>query len=214
MINFWKKLLENPNKLSGILYKLLFNLHGTHNFNFKWIDCIKSIFDNIGLSYIWNGQYILHKDDVKGYIKQKLLDAFYQNWYSDMGNSTRGELYSCLKSKFGLEKYLLNLKKSDRFIISKLRCSNIKFPVETGKWVGLSFEHRVCHLCNSNEIGNEYHYFFQCRNVKIAALRTKYIPEYYTKYPSLHKMYGLFSLCNAKVIRSIAMFIRKLEKLL
>ena len=69
-------------------------------------------------------------------------------------------------------------------------------------------------LCNSNEIGNEYHYFFQCRNVKIAALRTKYIPKYYTKYPSLHKMYGLFSLCNVKVMRSIAMFIRKLEKLL
>ena len=160
MISFWRKLLENPNKLSGILYRLLFSLHGRNNFHFKWIEYIKSIFDNIGLSYVWNSQSLLMVTDIKGYIKQRLTDSFFHTWYSDMSNSSRGEFYMNLKQHFGLEKYLLNTKKSDQFMICKLRCSNIKFPIETGRWVGISLEHRLCQLCNSGLIGNEYHYFF------------------------------------------------------
>ena len=214
MLNFWKKLLENPDKLCGILYRLMLNLHGTQNYDFKWIDCIKSTFDSIGLSYIWDGQYILHKDDIKGLVKQKLLDIFFQNWYSDMGKSSRGEFYLCLKQEFGIEKYLLNLCRSNRHIICKLRCSNIKFPVETGRWAGLSLQNRTCHLCNSGEIGNEYHYFFVCNHDLISVLRSKYIPKYYIRYPSIYKMYGLFSMCNVKVLNNVSIFLKKLEKIL
>jgi hypothetical protein len=35
------------------------------NVNFKWINHIKSIFDNVGLSYVWNQQNPIHLVELK-----------------------------------------------------------------------------------------------------------------------------------------------------
>ena len=43
---------------------------------------IKSIFDEIGLSFIWNDQIHIKKDLLKAIVKQKLFDQFQQNWWS------------------------------------------------------------------------------------------------------------------------------------
>ena len=95
---------------------------------------VKSILDNTGLSYIWNNQIVLSKMDIKMYVKQILQDQFIQKWYSDIENSSRGQFYMMFKRDFGLEKYLTVLKKNRRKQISLLRCSNVKFPIETGRW--------------------------------------------------------------------------------
>ena len=192
----------------------MFSLNGVNNYRFKWIDNVKSIFDSIGLSYIWSGQHVLHDFDIKNLIKQKMLDAFYQQWFHDMGNSSRGELYNSFKQEFGSDKYLINLSKANRFTVCRLRCSNTKFPVETGRWAGISLEHRICNICTLAEVGNEFHYLFKCNHPEIQILREKYIPYYYVRYPSLYKMYGLFSICNVKVMCNLAIFLRKVEKLL
>ena len=53
MLSFWSKLLMNSeNKLSGILYQLLYNLHETGREKFKWIEYIKTTLNDIGFSYI------------------------------------------------------------------------------------------------------------------------------------------------------------------
>lgn len=214
MLNFWKRLVENPDKLSGILYRLLFKLHGTQNFHFKWIEFIKNIFVETGLFFVWNGQHTLHKEDIKGPIKQIFWDNFIQNWYSSMSHSSRGELYIQLKPEFGLEKYLLRLSSKNRQTLCRFRCSNFKIPIETGRWVGISLEHRTCHICNSGEIGNEYHYLFECVNNQLRDMRQKYIPSYYTRYPSIHKMNGLLTICNTNVLNNLCVFLRFVQKIM
>jgi hypothetical protein len=62
-------------------------------------------------------------------VKQKLTDQFIQKWYNLIATSSRGNLYG----QFKIEKYLLNLHPSERALITKLRCSNLKIPVETGR---------------------------------------------------------------------------------
>jgi hypothetical protein len=52
------------------------------NVNFKWINHIKSIFDNVGLSYVWNQQNPIHLVELKLTVKQKLTDQFIQKWYN------------------------------------------------------------------------------------------------------------------------------------
>jgi hypothetical protein len=44
--------------------------------NPKWIKYIKSIFDEIGLSFIWNDQIHIKKDLLKSIVKQKLFGQF------------------------------------------------------------------------------------------------------------------------------------------
>jgi hypothetical protein len=59
----------------------------------KWIKYIKSIFDEIRLSFIWNDQIHIKKDLLKSIVKQKLFGQFIQTWFSQMNNSTRAEFY-------------------------------------------------------------------------------------------------------------------------
>jgi hypothetical protein len=47
MICFWNKLLTYNQQLSSILYRIMYMLSQRENVNFKWINHIKSIFDNV-----------------------------------------------------------------------------------------------------------------------------------------------------------------------
>ena len=53
MACFWNKPIQNTNKLSGTMYKVMFHLSNTKNFEFTCLNYVKSIFDDAGLSYIW-----------------------------------------------------------------------------------------------------------------------------------------------------------------
>ena len=59
------------------------------NVNFKSINHIKSIFDNVGLSYVWNQQNPIHLVEVKLIVKQKLTNQFIQKWYNLIATSFR-----------------------------------------------------------------------------------------------------------------------------
>ena len=72
MISFWNKLLTYNQKLSGILYRITYMLSQRENVNFKWINHITSIFDNVGLSYVWNQLNPIHLVELKLTVKQKL----------------------------------------------------------------------------------------------------------------------------------------------
>ena len=163
---------------------------------------------------MWESQIVLSKYDVKNVYKQILIDQFCQKMYSDMNVSTRGQLYSNLKTSWSLEQYLLKLPNFFRKLICKLRCSNVKIPVEKGRWVGVPREQRFCHLCSEAVVGDEYHYLFMCKCEQVMIIRDKYIPVYYVDRPSQEKMYGLLSLCNTPVLKKLAIFVKHLIKLL
>lgn len=58
MISFWNKLLTYNQKLSSILYRIMYMLSQRENVNFKWINHIKSIFDNVVMFGINKIQFI------------------------------------------------------------------------------------------------------------------------------------------------------------
>jgi hypothetical protein len=75
---FWNSLIDNSGILSSILYKLMLKIHESRQAGFKWIKYIKSIFDEIGLSFIWNDQIHIKKDLLKSIVKQKLFVKLYR----------------------------------------------------------------------------------------------------------------------------------------
>ena len=52
MACFWNKLIQNTNKLSGTMYKVMLYMSNNKNIEFTWLEYVKSIFDDAGLSYI------------------------------------------------------------------------------------------------------------------------------------------------------------------
>lgn len=213
MVLYWNTLLCDNKKLSSIMYKLMFTLYRVFPHKFKWVSYVKSIFDELGLSYIWNDQLYISKNTLKLVLKQKLVDQFTQHWFSQIDSSSRGGFYSKFKNEFKLESYLLKLNCSERSFITKLRCSNLKLPIETGRWEGIERERRICHLCRQG-IGNEFHYLFLCNDNRIKDFRERFIPKYYLKYPNENKMYGLLSICHVQVYKKLSLFLKNITKIL
>jgi hypothetical protein len=80
--------------------------------------------------------------------------------------------------EFKLENYLLKLSPNERALITKLRCCNLKIPVETGRWVNIPREERIVQVqvlyslrhiykCNKrNIIQNIVHIMTDITNIK------------------------------------------------
>jgi hypothetical protein len=58
--------------------------------------------------------------------------------------------------------YLDILEDKDKFTLCRFRTTNHRLPVEVGRWKKFIRENRFCHLCSRRELGDEYHYIFEC----------------------------------------------------
>jgi hypothetical protein len=62
MVSYWTKLISGKQtKLCSITYRLMFHLFSVQNVNFQWLTYVKGIFDECGLTYIWNSQNFINE---------------------------------------------------------------------------------------------------------------------------------------------------------
>ena len=92
---------------------------------------------------------------------------FVQEWHSEMGLSRKCTLYRHVKTECKLEPYLLKLSRDVFRYIVKLRCSNHKLAIETGRYYGIDRNLRYCGMCNLDVLGDEYHVFFELGNLPV-----------------------------------------------
>ena len=121
-------------------------------------------------------------------------------------------MYRHVKTEFKLEPYLLKLSRDVFRYIVKLRCSNHKLAIETGRCYGIDRTLRYCDMCNLDVLGDEYHVFFECVNPDIVTLRQQCIPRYYLQNPSMFKLIQLLkSSDDVKIGKRISMFIKNVK---
>ena len=116
----------NENKLSSVLYRLMYLLKTKHQYSFKWLNHIESIFNSTGMGFIFTNQFPVYDKSV---FNQILRDQFVQKWLSDIYSSSRGQIYSVFKKDFCIENYLLRLSEHSRIWITKFRTSNLHLPI-------------------------------------------------------------------------------------
>ena len=150
---------------------------------------------------------------IKLQFKRILQDQFIQSWFSDMNKSSRGQFYGMFKNEFKLEPYLLKLSQVNFTWLCKLRTCNMKIPIETGRWVNMPQEKRLCKFFN-DDIGDEFHYLFTCKSTGINLLRCKYISPYVYNNPNVYKMKGMLSICHVQLLTDVCKFVREFSKLL
>ena len=54
-----------------------------------------------------------------------------------------------------------------------------QLPIEIGRWNNIWGEERKCNLCNTNDLGDEFHYMFSCDQIDIKTMRKKCLHVYY-----------------------------------
>jgi hypothetical protein len=160
---YWARLIvDKQTKYSYILYRKCRQLNENHNMQFSWILFVKQIFNECGFSNIWETEHFNNIEYLKCLIKQRLEDQFLQNWNSLVQNSSKAINYKTFKTEFKYKEYLNNLEIKDAILLCRFRTTNNKLPMETGRWNNIPRENRKCKLCNRSQIGDEYHYIFEC----------------------------------------------------
>ena len=151
-------------RFNCILYHLILSKCNNDHASFKWLDFIKDILNECGLSYVWNDEG-LHNFNIKWLkevVKQILNDQFKQTLFSNMRNSSKASNYMLFKENCDFEDYLDILSDKERITLCKFRTTNHRLIIETGRWHNIDRDDRICTLCNAGLIGDEFHYLLEC----------------------------------------------------
>ena len=135
MIRYWIKLLkaDNTSLIKRIYCMLKIDADNNVSYNKNnWAYQIKLMLQNLGLGESWTNQQ--HCDIFFPEIKQRILDQYYQSWYSDINNSQRLASYSRIKHSFESESYLDYIsERKYKIALSKFRLSSHNLEIETGR---------------------------------------------------------------------------------
>ena len=121
----------------------------------KWLNKIKDILQRCGRPDIWQAQHA--NVNITTMVKKNLIDQYYQERNSSLGNSSKGRNYRLFNGDHNFENYLLKLPKQLYINFARLRTGHHRFPCETG-----IYQERKCRLCDKNNIGGELHYLLIC----------------------------------------------------
>ena len=158
MLKYWLRLVTLPH--DRLVSQCYWALQNKPNFH-----------DSSGFSHIWHDQKSLHQHCSRSIslmttsILKSLESQFLQNANSEICDQNKLHLYKSIAHSLEPAPYLLKLKsRNERSLLSKLRLGTLKLEIETGRHEKIKVEStkRFCKLCNSNQIGNECHFLFEC----------------------------------------------------
>ena len=163
LINFWYSIANgNGSKISNILYKFLKTMYDLNIYKSPWLDKIKKLLDLNGMSNIYNNVSNVSGTWLKHAFKLRTSDIYKQNLTEEIFTNVACINYRIMTVDVKLQSYLCILPKQWSTFICMFKCANHKLPVVTGRYGNIALEHRLCTLCDKNDIGDEIHYLFYC----------------------------------------------------
>ena len=146
---------KTANDLLGKSYKYSITL------NFTWPSRVKESLATMGMANTFTNEQTTNEHN-KNF--NRMCDIFHQNAFAEIKKvDSKLRTYSLIKTKIGLEKYILENKKlTDRINLSKLRLSNHMLNIEKGRHNRIPKENRVCPFCPTI-IEDEIHSTTECK---------------------------------------------------
>ena len=116
-------------------------------------------------------------------------------------------IYRLFKKKFCFEEYLTYLPSTLRQRVLKFRLSNHRLPIQQRRSSGIPRDKRICTVCDSGVVGDEFHNLLNCSNENIKRNRTKYVDKYYAHQPNVPKFCILMNMTSKSKTVKLAKFI-------
>ena len=127
MLNFWLCLVTKKKDgcIDKTLYSHLFEMQQNRNNAHQWNNFIKNSLDELGLSYIFDSRNI-NPAWFKLEIKNRLSDAFMQDWSRDLCDNKACTNYKLFKKDFAMERYLIDIPWCLSYQLLRFQVRNIK----------------------------------------------------------------------------------------
>ena len=199
-IKNWERVTDNR---SNILLHM--SIKDAAKENLVWISNIRNCLVSNGMlnMFLEKKTSPVHK-----IVFQRLSDHFHQNAFETINNNnSKLRTYGLLKSKIGIEEYLLTIRNiKNRIAMTKLRLSNHTLLIETGRHLKLEQTERVCPFC-PNTIEDELHFLLHCPTYQ--GLRTKFLsPTLNTSHSLSDKEKFCLLLTNKMNTNTVAAYIK------
>ena len=138
-------------------------------------------------------------------LSNRMRDISSQEWITEINALSKLRTYTEFKSLLCPEQYLLEVTiPCHRRALSRLRCSNHSLLIESGRINNIELRNRICPLCHSGEIEDEYHFVLICPFYD--DLRVN-LPNYYTDNTNRNKFNSLMRSNNSRTIKSLAFYV-------
>ena len=210
LLCFWFKTIKSSsNKFSLTFYKLLYKLHTLGIYSNEWLKKVECTLTACGMSEFWLNQNLTDNmtfNTFKIMCRNKLKLFYTDKWLNSVSQSNKGLFYKEYKTELKFEYYLVEMDVSLRYFLVKFRTSNHRLHIEEGRFNQIARADRKCLVCDSNDIGNEYHYICICP--KFDEIRKKTLKKDLIRNPSVKKFCDLFSMRNKTKLRKLAIMIK------
>ena len=127
-----------------------------------------------------------------------------QNWHAEMFTNSLCLNYRIFKEKCQCESLVLKLPFKHRISLTRFRCGNHRLPIASGRYAGIERTQRICNICNTDQLGDEFHYLFECP--AFHEDRAIYIDNCFTSRPNTFKMKKLFNSSKTSTLIRLSKF--------
>ena len=141
---------------------------------------------------------------LKNSIDRRIKDIAFQEWHSEIDTNSQCTNYKLFKKEMKFENYLTTLGYQDRLALTRFRLRNSKIP--SNVLASNAYNSTVCFLCDTGDIGDEFHYLLVCDAFK--EHRRKFIKPYYYSRPNIIKFEALFNLKAGKKQKNLIKYIQ------
>ena len=119
-----------------------------------------------------------------------------------------------MKTDFVYERHLNVIKCAEKIrLIVQMRTSTHRLRIETGRYGRnrVDRHERLCQVCSSNDIEDEFHFLFKC--VCYNDIRRRRIKPYYWNNPSVFKLIKLLNSTSSVELINLAIYIKDAYKI-
>ena len=102
MLGFWKRLSDDKNKLSSLMYKYLRKIFPSD----KWLSCVQTILIECGISGAYHFIENVNEAHFKEYTQNKLQDVSIQQWNTSVNKTGTSKVGAISEAQKAQKKFL------------------------------------------------------------------------------------------------------------
>ena len=184
MLRLWVRLEKmEDDRLTKKVY-----IWDRENKNNNWSRDLKRILKDIGLPELWDTG--VEDMNVKSFIKHaedELMDKYVVHWSKELESQNKLRTYRLFKNEYKVDNYVtMNLTKSCRSRLAKLRSGTLPLRIETGRFERLDVSERLCKFCPDNCVESEYHFIFECsKYLNLRIILLNHVLNFYPDFVEL-----------------------------
>ena len=128
-----------------------------------WAIKIREILFLNTFGYVWVYENIGDVNIFMTVFKQRVIDCGIQEWHHALNESSKARYYKYFMTELKVANYIFYKNftaLSYSTFKSKMLCSLIN--VEIGRHNDISYEERICGLCNTQSVEDEFHLIIDC----------------------------------------------------